>query len=556
MINFTAKVIFFLLLSILSSHATECFDTQTEHAKNTDHLKAMLICSNPETLSDCHDIFHKQKSYTPTESSKIACHSSKHKIASAQPVPLPLLASLSLLEHKISLNPRRKFVNSVVDFHHHTQMHKKRVTALALELYKKFPKQFTGLSEEMIIRVISQHDDAKINPKYRFKGKIPLYEALYKYYGKRPPKEVIDSLNAVDEKIVDMALKREGFEILDTDTEARKRHKLKVRKQFLKLEKLADFVDRAMNPVSSEEFGRKMWKESDAAKTPMHKKMALYLEKNYTKMVGHLKYKKLTPSMYYKLAQKIKLDKSFKALLNTGRTTKELGARVLTNTSKLFTPAVRSVGGKILTGASITLNSILMAGYSESIDCSSMLGFHDWEIKDGACVPKYGMTEKIVSYLNMPESVQKDYLSQGKHLCKILKKNEDFSQSKIFTKVTCSPKGAIMEFAPNKNLDVKFDFEGRINQIKLNNIREYIPGLIGTSYTTINFKNNGQIENLCFKTHNGSRKHCKVHKEDALLSKTQNVVNMFYSMNYKIQQAISCCMGKKTEYSQNTICSI
>lgn len=561
------KFLFTLLMAQGSlSHASEnsrCFKTSEEFNEAHSRLKAQLICSSSESMKECQSLLFVNKAVVNPEGAPVLeCRSGDIKLAST--LPLAGSAAGVLFLKKISQNMKkdhlgRVYVNSVVDFHHHTKMHKQRVTKLAIELMKKFPKQFKGLSEEMVIRILSKHDNAKIDPKFRYSKGGPFYEALYSHYGKKPPMDVINQLNNIDGKIMEQALKDEGLGFDFNDSKKERMRKISLRQKILSLEKTADFVDRAMNPVSSEEFGRKMWKESSVAKTEMAKKMALYLENNYSKMVSHLNYKKLSVKEYYALAEKIKIDKYFHALLTSGRTMKEISARSMSGILHAINSRkgrdIAKVGGRVLLGASLALDGLLLAGYSTSVGCSSMPGFHEWVVKDGKCQPVLGLNEKFIKYLSLPEEEKVSELNWGQRMCEVVKGNDSVNKENIFTKISCAPGSARMELEEGKYLDISYNYTGEVSKINLKRMSSYIPGVIGTSLDEVNYDKEGRISQIC-SNNKRQFKICRKPNTSSTLSLTKNVTNYLNSMNYKIQQGIGCCLGIRNQFNKNITCSI
>jgi hypothetical protein len=552
----------FLFSTVLTSSVlagANCFLSDEDFFLAHSRLKTQVICSNAQSLKTCHDLVlvrsQKQEAHLPK-----VCKNKEIQIASTLPIATPLLISFNHLGTSLNkkLN-RRTHVNSVVDFHHHTKMHKRRVVELGLRLAEKFPKDFKGLSKELITRVLSQHDNAKINPKYRYGKGTPFYEALYKYYGKVPPKDIINNLNKIDEEIIQRALKKEGLQLSFNDTKKERLYKTSLREKLFKLEKISDFVDRSMSEVSPEEFGRKMWKESSVPGEQKKIQMALYLERNYQRLVGHLEYKKLSAKEYFLLAQKIKIDNNFKHLLNSGRTLKELSKRSLDGITKVIGSSsvgnAAKIGGRIALGASLALDGILLATYSPSVGCSSMPGFHDWAVVNGKCEPVSGLTSKFIGYLDLPVETQKLELEFGSHMCKVVQNNLKINTENIFKQISCSPGGARLEVAKGKSVDVSYDFHGNISKIKLNNLKSYMGGIVGKSYNELSYNQSGELNQLCYKGTRGVEV-CRGPDSKSTVTHTNNVTNFIGSINYKIQQGIGCCLGVKNDHNQNTICTI
>lgn len=159
--------------------------------------------------------------------------------------------------------PARRYVNSVDDFKLHTRAHVQRVERIGLELLRRFPDEFRGVDPKRLSVYLRIHDRAKDEMSAR----------LYRFYG-RPghalsPQEkaefrsTVDELNLKDGQYVDEFL---GQERLGTAL------------KFRRIEKIADSVDRALSPVSREEFGREMEPASRFLKGEADARLARYME--------------------------------------------------------------------------------------------------------------------------------------------------------------------------------------------------------------------------------------------------------------------------------------
>jgi hypothetical protein len=292
----------FVISSLLSLQLAfgACLESAETLTNAVDKLKVQFLCSNDEDLNKCNKLFKSAKK----EKIDLVSHNSQSCVeGSASPKVLPLVTPIAEVSKVLEFgSAKRTYVNSHFDFYHHTKLHIQRMNALALELYRKYPSEFPGVDERMIKDVLSYHDRAKIDPNVKFNGK-GFYETLYKYYGNVPPRDVIDKLNEYDDGFIKRRLQNLGISNAQNSEQ--------VIKSLERLEKISDSVDRAMNPVSEEEFGRKMWKESKFAKDPTHKSMALYLENNYKELVGDKFYKKMTPDELSELKFRLVVNSQF-----------------------------------------------------------------------------------------------------------------------------------------------------------------------------------------------------------------------------------------------------
>ena len=185
----------------------------------------------------------------------------------------------------------KRYVISGRDFLRHTKLHIKRVRELGLYLVNNYPERFDHLSVELAEKFLSLHDQSKVNFKYS--PQAPIYQRLYRFYGindqyldefeHRERGLLINELNGIDHMVSNNFFR--DFNLVSKGETAR---------QLLELEKIADYVDRGMSPVSREEFAKKMVPGSDYFTGSDHQ-MASELEKNYSDLVKGLEYQSIQP---------------------------------------------------------------------------------------------------------------------------------------------------------------------------------------------------------------------------------------------------------------------
>jgi len=108
---------------------------------------------------------------------------------------------------------------------------------------------------------------------------------LYNYYGiwledeehKQELKRLVDQINHIDKKIAVMFL--DAFRVAPENIGL-----------FKKIERIADIVDRGMDPVASEEFGRPLKKASEFSVDEESKAMILWLERHYYRITENFRY--------------------------------------------------------------------------------------------------------------------------------------------------------------------------------------------------------------------------------------------------------------------------
>ena len=176
-----------------------------------------------------------------------------------------------------------EFVNSVEDFKMHCNLHQARVVALGLALRARYYPNVDVRHLENFLRL---HDAAKTTMDsdiYSLCGfQSPPLEALYAFYGTTLPRGSKSELGEVTSRVnrIDEAISAIFFKAFGTN-EA---------KELREIENLADLVDRGMDPVAAEEFGRPMRLASSYCKNENLKTYAEWLEQNYTKIVEGLEF--------------------------------------------------------------------------------------------------------------------------------------------------------------------------------------------------------------------------------------------------------------------------
>lgn len=173
---------------------------------------------------------------------------------------------------------KRKYVNSIEDYYYHTSLHIKRVELLAWQLYKQNYNRYKTVSPFLLLEFLKLHDHTKIQGKF--------LNELYPYYGDKSHlkskdwrhfKKLIKELNQKDKKILTNFFKDNKI-------------KMKDRALFLEIEKIADLVDRNLNEVTPEEFGKNI------------ENLKNYLNSKEIKLASNIikNYKKITKDYFYK----------------------------------------------------------------------------------------------------------------------------------------------------------------------------------------------------------------------------------------------------------------
>lgn len=176
------------------------------------------------------------------------------------------------------------FVQTLEDFETHTILHIQRVQKLGLELYRSFSDDFTGVTEKLLSEFLSLHDCAKIKG---VKQQNRALHELYPFYGanaesKDEFRKIVSKMNEEETAIQIDFFRASGLlekKTGQTTFEAQ---------QLLLIEKVADLVDRGMNEVSEEEFGRSMRLASELFEEIQNQVYARHLEVNYQEITESL----------------------------------------------------------------------------------------------------------------------------------------------------------------------------------------------------------------------------------------------------------------------------
>ena len=159
------------------------------------------------------------------------------------------------------------FVNNFEDFYNQTKAHCKRVKSLGLRVYELTESK---LDKKLVEAFLDLHDQGK------FEDDAESLHRLYNYYGHDFFDE--ESKAEKDQAISDLSYKEQAIageffknnNVSDEDA-----------LELLSIEKIADFVDRGLSPVASEEFGREMKPASQMLTKAKEREIALALELEY-----------------------------------------------------------------------------------------------------------------------------------------------------------------------------------------------------------------------------------------------------------------------------------
>ena len=175
------------------------------------------------------------------------------------------------------------------DFKRYIELHRQRVVNLGMALARSQFPHLENVNLEFFLRL---HDRSKTMSapvtlkSYGYNNPLPPLERLFHFYGKslktetqnHDLKTLISDINSIDEKI---ALRFfENQKIFDP----------KMRESFFIIEKVADLVDRSLDPQASEEFGHHMILASEYVRDPYMANLSVWLEQNYLQLTENLSF--------------------------------------------------------------------------------------------------------------------------------------------------------------------------------------------------------------------------------------------------------------------------
>lgn len=536
----------FVYLLILNLHAVTC--DLLYAPKKIEHLSAELICSNSNSLKTCEQlVFSKPKTNPLVKLESDNCCGNETKVAFVSPMTYAAKKTLDQLKDVKGVLSNQ-YVNSIEDFYHHTQLHRKRVKKLGLELLKMYPDVFKGISERDVILALAEHDRAKISGLALADDKEQFYKKLYSGYQRRIDRPTIDKLNNIDKKYMERAHEVIGWQETDS-MKTKHKKKLRKKKALLKLlENVADFVDRGMSPVSEEEFGRKMQKASEFMKGNQERKIAAALEQRYKKVIQGLEYSPPNDYQYRAIKFSMMLDTQ-KEKLKLKFTSKQLSVmtllhKSLTGAKRTLTETLKLLASKAGMKTLMVADGVGLFFAGMDMGCDQYRGAHDWKKVDGACQPVEAITPKFIDFLNKPWDQQKEHLSSETHTCSILEST--YKDSKRAAKVeSCSSEAFVL--TKNKlKLKVNSNAQGDVTSIELLNPNSFLDSSIHGVPERINIKPNGDLGAVCYRGVSMSTNVSCFDEDSSYLLKDNilKVKRLIQSSNFEIQKARYCCAKK------------
>lgn len=189
-----------------------------------------------------------------------------------------LIQSLKMEFQKITAMEAHHNIIGIDSFSVHTEKHRSRVFFLGLDIYRQNKETFNFVDYDNLKSFLLLHDLAKDN----FNDE--LFDTIFGRDIKRmspssksKAKELIKKINNLDAKIARKFFKKNNISKEQIG-------------QLMRIEFLADSIDRGMSPTSSQEFGRDMRLASNFILDPIEKSIVEFYEnlENYLACVEHI----------------------------------------------------------------------------------------------------------------------------------------------------------------------------------------------------------------------------------------------------------------------------
>lgn len=190
-------------------------------------------------------------------------------------------------------------MRTFAEFQHHIQLHQKRVVKLGLALAQAhFPRLNTPLLEPFL--TLHDHSKTLTAPEALAQFAYGHPEAparrLFEFYGWNPLDDsdtrrllqTVNDINAIDDEVRLEFFKQHPEISWGTQDD------------FYTIERVADLVDRSLDPIAAEEFGHPMVLASDFVQDPYIASLAMWLEKHYREFTKNLSF---PGEACYKLAE-------------------------------------------------------------------------------------------------------------------------------------------------------------------------------------------------------------------------------------------------------------
>ena len=550
-----------ILFLSATAHANICLDSKEQDDTAITLFKIEYICQ--QSMKLCQDLF--QNKIKPTPSPLLLPPCKKENTLSAHITPLPIVFGVKKLSDYYLLN--QSLINNVIDFYYHTKLHIDRVSVLAQALLKEFPEEFSELSLEKVKQAMALHDIEKIDSKFISKRGGPFIVELFQNFGGGKDLSQIEELNKTGKDYLQSELKKLNFTP-------------KMLKQLELLERIADIADRTSNPVSPQEFGRAMiyesvkpdhnWIHHNNINIEKYKKMNSFLERKYFDIIpDSLFYHTPTASQQAAIYDNIFINPIIQQLDESDSKVSRVLLHYLNrfhsplilkkNKIKNFrrAPVHSSVRGALSMISNPLLDGIMLASYSPSLGCGE-LGYHPWIQEDGKCKAIPGLSREFIENVVMDK---KEHPMHFSNTCQVFKENLKVNQAPIFNKHECY-KDHIKLLASDKNkMELKLDEFQNIREFRID---KYDPKFWGSfldksKVNLVRYDAQGSVSEVCtskrmsqnFKVSIPGK--CYTDLEEFRDDYPQFLYELS-ALNFKFNQILNCCQGKKNILNEQVSC--
>ncbi|MBS1971273.1 MAG: hypothetical protein JSU04_13270 [Bdellovibrionales bacterium] len=180
-------------------------------------------------------------------------------------------------------------MRTFLEFQHHIELHRERVIKLGLTLAQH---QFPRLHRGILADFLALHDFSKTIvsrsqlPQFNYSHRDLPVQRLYTFYGRTPKTEsemqrlmdIITDINDIDKKV--------GEDFFAKHPQL----SWGVQEDFYTIERVADLVDRSLDPMAAEEFGHSMLLASEYIDDPYMSRLSLWLESHYPQITKNLSF--------------------------------------------------------------------------------------------------------------------------------------------------------------------------------------------------------------------------------------------------------------------------
>ncbi len=209
------------------------------------------------------------------------------------------------------------YVRTRSDLQRHYRLHIFRTRRLGLALYDMDPSEFPGVTRDQVDEFLTLHDRAKLDSSAKFQqrfwadppGGQAILDRLFAIYGvgyspadpavQANVLSTVRSLNAADRNVGRAYFNSQGMIFEDGQL-------TNAARSLLRLEHIADIVDRASDPVTMEEFRLEEGNRPPLSKflSPEDEPLARRLQQRYGEIVSGLEYasRTLLRCRYFELA--------------------------------------------------------------------------------------------------------------------------------------------------------------------------------------------------------------------------------------------------------------